>query len=158
VLFLDDDIVPFSGLLEGHRRAFALEPGLSATSGQVLQPWNPEPIPGSVPDKGLGFDFASSEAGSSFECDLHPQDQPVSWASCAGTSFTPSSDLPDGAYTFEVRATDSAGGTDATPAKRDFTVDASASPTGTAIDGRARILVTPDRLWQILVLVSAKPG
>ena len=33
-----------------------------------------------------------------------------------------------------------------------FTVDGSASPTGSAIDGRARIIVTPDRLWQILVL------
>ncbi len=35
-----------------------------------------------------------------------------------------------------------------------FTVDGSVSPTGTAIDGRARIIVTPDRLWQILVLAS----
>ena len=35
-----------------------------------------------------------------------------------------------------------------------FTVDASASPTGSPIDGRARILVTPDRLWQILVLTN----
>ena len=35
-----------------------------------------------------------------------------------------------------------------------FTVDGSNSPTGKAIDGRARILVTPQRLWQILALAS----
>lgn len=60
LLFLDDDIVPFESLLEAHRRAFLEEPGLTATSGQVLQPWNPEPLPGASADRGLGFDFASS--------------------------------------------------------------------------------------------------
>lgn len=62
LLFLDDDIVPFENLLEGHRRAFLEEPGLTATSGQVLQPWNPEPLPGASRDRALDFDFASSEA------------------------------------------------------------------------------------------------
>lgn len=60
LLFLDDDIVPFPGLIEGHRSAFAREPDLSATTGQVLQPWNAAPIPGEMPDRGLGFDFAST--------------------------------------------------------------------------------------------------
>lgn len=35
-----------------------------------------------------------------------------------------------------------------------FAVDAAVSPTGQAIDGRARILVTPDRLWQAMVLAN----
>ena len=35
-----------------------------------------------------------------------------------------------------------------------FTVDGSSSPTGEAINGRAQIFVTSDRLWQILALAT----
>jgi hypothetical protein len=64
-----------------------------------------EPSPADV-----SFDFSSSESGSSFECSLD------------GAPFTPCSSpepytgLASGPHTFEVRATDAVGNTDATPA------------------------------------------
>ncbi len=57
LLFLDDDIEPFPGLLAAHRRALEGLPEDAVTTGQVLQPWNPEPVR-SVADHELGFDFA----------------------------------------------------------------------------------------------------
>jgi glycosyltransferase involved in cell wall biosynthesis len=57
LLFLDDDIEPFPGLLGAHRRALERLPEDAVTTGQVLQPWNPEPVR-SVVDYELGFDFA----------------------------------------------------------------------------------------------------
>ncbi len=59
----------------------------------------------------------SGEAGATFECRLDGG----AFSPC-GTSAT-FADLPDGPHTFEVRATDSAGNTDPTPAARSFTVD-----------------------------------
>ncbi len=61
ILFLDDDIVPSSGLLEAYRRAFADDPGLVIANGQVLQPWDAAARPGVSRGRGLDFDFASSE-------------------------------------------------------------------------------------------------
>jgi hypothetical protein len=67
--------------------------------------------------------FSSSEAGSSFQCSLDAG----SWASCSSPkAYT---GLADGNHSFEVRATDGAGNTDATPDSRSFTVDTS-SPGG----------------------------
>jgi hypothetical protein len=65
------------------------------------------------------FAFASSDAGSSFECML--DDGP--WAPCsspqtyAGSAATP--------HTFAVRATDSVGNTDPSPASYDWTIETS---------------------------------
>ncbi len=66
------------------------------------------------------FGFASSEAGSSFQCRLDS----ASWSGC--NSPKTYSGLTDGAHTFAVRATDQAGNTDTSPATRDFTVETSA--------------------------------
>ncbi len=71
----------------------------------------------------LGF---SSESGASFECSLDS----APFSSC--TSPAEYSSLGQGAHTFEVRATDAAGNTDATPASRSWTVDTIAPQT--AID------------------------
>jgi Ca2+-binding RTX toxin-like protein len=66
----------------------------------------------------------SSEVGASFECRLD------------GASFSPCSSpftaaaLAAGAHTFEVRAKDAAGNTDATPAARAFSVVLSPGPPG----------------------------
>jgi|GEM_PF-408854 len=62
------------------------------------------------------FGFVSNEAGSSFEC----RHDSGSWA--ARTSPATLSGLSEGEHTFQVRATDEAGNTDATPASRSFTV------------------------------------
>jgi hypothetical protein len=62
------------------------------------------------------FGLASTEAGSTFECRL---DAPV-WTGCSNPARYDS--LPDGPYTFRVRATDLAGNV-GTQAMRSFTVD-----------------------------------
>jgi acetolactate synthase regulatory subunit len=67
--------------------------------------------------------FASSEAGSTFECRLDG----ASFAPCV--SPVQLTGLSEGAHTFEVRATDAAGNTDASPASVSFTVDLTAPQT-----------------------------
>src|SRR5215211_5874308 len=69
------------------------------------------------------FTFSSTEANSTFECSLD------------GAAFAPCSspktfdNLSDGSHTFQVKATDAAGNTDATPASRSWTVDTTAPET-----------------------------
>jgi hypothetical protein len=70
--------------------------------------------------------FSSSESGSSFTCRLDG----AAFASC--TSPMNYSSLAEGSHTFEVKATDATGNTDATPASRAWTVDTTAP--GTTID------------------------
>ena len=69
------------------------------------------------------FGFSSTEGGSTFECRLDSG----SFAAC--TSPESYAGLTEGAHSFEVRATDPAGNTDATPATRNFTVDTQAPDT-----------------------------
>lgn len=63
-----------------------------------------------------------------FECRLVPDGGTASFAACpeAGRDYT---ELDDGTYTFEVRAHDAVGNTDATPSSRTFTVDTTAPDT-----------------------------
>jgi hypothetical protein len=63
-----------------------------------------------------------------FECRLVPDGGTANFAACpeAGRDYT---ELGDGTYTFEVRAHDAVGNTDATPASRTFTVDTAAPDT-----------------------------
>jgi polysaccharide lyase-like protein/Big-like domain-containing protein len=72
---------------------------------------------GTIGTSDVSFSFSSSEAGSSFDCRLDSG----SWTSCSSPeAYT---GLADAAHGFDVRATDSAGNTDRTPASRSFTVD-----------------------------------
>ncbi|MBT8039554.1 MAG: glycosyltransferase [Gammaproteobacteria bacterium] len=58
VLFLDDDIVPASELLQGHAAAFGADSDLWATVGQVIQPWQrPEDLAPRRELNGLRRDF-----------------------------------------------------------------------------------------------------
>jgi PKD repeat protein len=77
----------------------------------------------------FGFGTDPAEGGVTYECrfDSDP------FAGCAGTSKQAASDLGEGPHTFEVRATDSSGNTDATPASRSFTVDL--TPPTTTVSG-----------------------
>ena len=73
---------------------------------------------GSTSATGAAFTFSSADAGATFECRLLPGG---SWAACSSPHSY--SSLADGTYTFEVRAIDQAGNTDASPATRTWTVD-----------------------------------
>ena len=81
------------------------EPTTTITSGPSAETNDPTPT----------FTF-SSQPGTSFECKLDSG----SYAPCSSPKTT--SHLTDGSHTFSVRAKDSAGNIDPTPASRTFTV------------------------------------
>ena len=69
------------------------------------------------------FGFSAGEAGSSFECRVYPAAlTPPAFGPCSGGGSHTASGFAPGTYTFEVVATDAFGNSDATPAKRTFTV------------------------------------
>jgi Bacterial Ig-like domain len=69
------------------------------------------------------FAFTANEGGATFECRLDGG----AWSACASPRGY--SGLGEGAHVFEVRATDAAGNTDATPATAGWVVDTSAPET-----------------------------
>jgi PKD domain len=77
---------------------------------------------GTTTSTSASFSFSSTESGSSFECRLD------SGAFAACTSPKAYLSLSTGSHTFSVRATDSSGNVDPTPATRSWTVEASAPP------------------------------
>ena len=81
---------------------------------------------GTVASGSASFGFSSSEAGSTFQCRIDAG----AWGSC--TSPKVYSALANGSHTFDVRATDGAGNTDASPASRIWTVNV-APPAGGVI-------------------------
>src|SRR5207244_585302 len=68
------------------------------------------------------FGFTSTETGSSFQCALDG----AAFAACS--SPQPYSGLGATSHTFQVKATDTAGNTDATPASYTWTVQQSSTP------------------------------
>lgn len=73
----------------------------------------------SLLDRTAQFLFSSS-GGTSYTCRLTGQEVHFDWLGCQ--SPVTLSDLPDGDYTFEVRAHDAGGAADPTPASHSFTV------------------------------------
>jgi uncharacterized repeat protein (TIGR02543 family) len=77
------------------------------------------------------FTFAAGEAGSTFKCRVYPAAlTPGAFGPCSGAGAHAASGFAPGTYAFEVIATDAFGNTDATPAKRTFTVTAPTTTTG----------------------------
>jgi hypothetical protein len=91
--------------------------------------------PANTSSSNATFDLGSNEAGSTFECRLDgaPFGACASPASYAG--------LPDGAHTFDVRATDQAGNLDTTPASYSWSID-NVAPTAPTLVAPADALVT----------------
>jgi hypothetical protein len=78
---------------------------------------------GPTNNKAPSFTFTSTEPGATFECRIDEG----AFTACS-SPFQPAA-LADGPHTFEVRAKDQAANTDATPATRSFSVDATAPQT-----------------------------
>ncbi len=79
------------------------------------------------------FGFSSTEQGSTFQCQLS-KDGTVTQAWAACTSPKSYSNLTSGNYMFEVKATDSDGMVDQTPASRNWTI--------TSVDTQPKVMST----------------
>jgi Bacterial Ig-like domain len=77
---------------------------------------------GTVTSTDASFSFSSSETPSTFECRLDA----AAWAPCSSPAAY--SGLSLGDHTFDVRASDSAGNADATPASRSWTIVSGGAP------------------------------
>ena len=100
--------------LVASRRVDNTAPNTTIDSGPA------DPSNDTTPD----FSFSSSETGSTFQCRVDGG----SWSSCTSPE-TISPALGEGSHTFDVRATDAAGNTDASPATSTWTVDTTAPNT-----------------------------
>lgn len=112
---VDDTPASDSFTVDTTRSADTTAPETTITSG---------PAEGSTDaDGNIRFSFSSDEAGSTFKCKMDGS----AFASCASPKDY--SGLANGSHHFEVRATDAASNTDATPATRNFTVDTTSPVT-----------------------------
>jgi hypothetical protein len=100
------------------------------------------------------FSFSSSEpTGATFQCRVYQGAAPPSFTACT-SPFTPAAPLGQGSWTFEVRALDTAGNVDATPATHVFTVDTT-SPDTTLTSGPSGL--TNDKT-PTFAFSSSEPG
>ncbi len=116
---------------------------------------------GPTNDASPSFGF-SSEPGASFECRLDSS-QEADFQPCS--SPQPYSSLADGPHTFEVRATDSVGNTDPTPAAHSFTVDTAdpqtqidSGPSGPTNDASPTFTFSSGRGGELRVSPRLEPG
>ena len=106
-------------------RTFTVDSGAPDTSITVGPPAG-----GTITTASTSFSFTSPELGATFECKLDAR----AWGACPSPKdYT---GLGDGSHTFSVRAKDAAGNTDATPASRTFTVDATPPETTITAGGQ----------------------
>jgi Ca2+-binding RTX toxin-like protein len=92
---------------------------------------------GTVTSRDANFSFFANEAGAVFACRLDGG----AWETC--TSPKGYSNLAFGSHTFEVRASDAVGNTDATPDARTWTIEVAASPPPPPVVTPPPPVVTP---------------
>jgi Ca2+-binding RTX toxin-like protein len=122
----------YSGLPDGaHTFSVKAKDAAGNLSGAASYGWTVDRTPpettitSGAPDPGSSsatFSFSSSESGSTFSCSLDG----AAFAPC--TSPATYSGLSNGSHTFQVRATDSLGNTDPTPATVSWTVSVTPPP------------------------------
>lgn len=125
--------------------AVALGASLGPAAAQVPDTTPPETTiiggpTGRTTDQAPTFTFSANESGATFECrtDSRP------YAACSELGF--GEPLGRGPHTFEVRATDSSGNADPTPAKVSFTILLPPPVLGRAVNARpvrGRVAVSP---------------
>lgn len=106
------------------------------------------------PSSDASFAYSSSEQGSTFQCRLDG----AAFASCdpSGVAYR---SLPNGAHTFEVRATDLAGNTDSVPATYSWKVDAPLPNTRITKGPPGRIQLRGGKKLRVSFrLASDRPG
>jgi hypothetical protein len=101
---------------------------------------------GTVDDPQSVFFFRGSGSALGFECRVDAD----AFKPCAGSDFHRTAVLAEGPHRFEVRAFDSAGNVDASPAARDFTVDPHAQdpPSARIVSGPAAVGADPTPRFQ----------
>jgi hypothetical protein len=122
--------VSYSGLSNGGHtfRVRATDPAGTVDPSPAERSWMIDTTPpettidsgpsGTTTSTNAIFTFSSSETGSTFQCQLDTG----AWGVCSsGVEYT---GLSVGTHTFQVRATDSVGNLDTTPATRTWTVEA----------------------------------
>ncbi len=122
---------PGSGLADGTYSVYAQQAGSAGTAYTSANTFTVDTTPpsttitsgpqGTTSATDARFVFASSEPGSSFECQLDGG----SWSACGSPQSYTGLDL--GAHAFSVRAIDAAGNVDPNPAAATWTVDTAAT-------------------------------
>jgi hypothetical protein len=142
-----------AGNLTETSRSFAIDatpPDTSLTSGPSAG--------GVVAARTVSFGFAATEAGSTFECRLYPSGTTgPPFTPCSGAATHTASGLADGSYRFEVRGIDAVGNTDASPATRDFTVDAT-PPAARFAKVPKRTVKTPKKKAKVAFTFTSEAG
>ena len=140
----------YSALANGTHtfRVWATDPTGNQDATPATQTWKIDSVApqttmtsgptGTTSSTSATFTFSSSEPGSTFECRRNLD------AFSACTSPLTYSDLADGTYTFEVRATDLSGFTDPSPASATWTV--ASSSTGVPPVGALRAVAGDHRV------------
>ncbi len=99
---------------------------------------------GSVPNGQATFAFTSSESGSTFQCSLDA----AAYTACASPKAY--SGLAKGSHTFKVRAVDTSGNVDPTPATRTWTAAGDPTPAVMIADNQNRRILVTDYSGKVL--------
>jgi hypothetical protein len=107
---------------------------------------------GAISDRTPTFTFSANETNASLECKLDDD----GYDTC-GSPYT-TAIQGDGQHTLSVRATDTAGNKDQTPAKRTFLVDGTAPQTTITAAPKARLKTRRRKAKVSLAFAANEPG